>query len=160
MSDDDKIPIHGGGRMNKFQVRIMRMPHANDLALDLPLPEYQTTHAAGFDLVAALPADAPVIIAPGRRAVIPTGLAFALPPGVEGQIRSRTGLALHFGVAVLNSPGTLDADYRGELYVILVNLGREPFTVKRGMPIAQLVFVPTVRVNILEVEVSNLGQRE
>src|SRR6516165_4338115 len=95
------------------QVRIMRLPHA----ADLPLPAYQSAQAAGLDLVAAVPADvtkAPIVIAPGGRAAIPTGLAFALPAGIEGQIRPRSGLALHYGVTVLNSPGTLDADYRGE----------------------------------------------
>jgi dUTP pyrophosphatase len=133
----------------KFQVRIMRLPHA----ADLPLPAYQSAHAAGLDLVAAIPADSPIptIIVPGGRAAIPTGLAFALPPGIEGQIRPRSGLALHFGVTVLNAPGTLDADYRGELHVILVNLGAEPFTVTRGAKIAQLVFAPTVQAIIHEV---------
>src|SRR5215467_3805097 len=101
--------------MNKIQVRILRMPYTAHLAADLPLPGYEGTHSAGLDLMAAIPPDAPVTIAPGGRAAIPTGLAFALPAGVEGQIRSRSGLALHYGVTVLNSPGTLDADYRGEL---------------------------------------------
>src|SRR6516165_1026304 len=118
----------------KFQVRIMRLPHA----ADLPLPAYQSAHAAGLDLVAAVPADvtkAPIVIAPEGRAAIPTGLA----------------LALHFGVTVLNAPGTLDADYRGELHVILVNLGSEPFIVERGARIAQLVFAPIVQADIHEV---------
>ena len=105
--------------MNKVELRIMRLPHA----ADLPLPAYQSEFAAGLDLVAAVPADAPVIIAPGGRAAIPTGIAIALPPGVEGQIRPRSGLALRHGVTVLNSPGTIDADYRGEVQVILVNFG-------------------------------------
>jgi len=134
----------------KFQVRIMRLPHA----ADLPLPAYQSAHAAGLDLVAAVPADvtkAPIVIAPGGRAAIPTGLAFALPAGIEGQIRPRSGLALHFGVTVLNSPGTLDADYRGELQVLLVNLGSAPFIVERGARIAQLVLSPTVQAEIHEV---------
>jgi dUTP diphosphatase len=139
MTDDDKIPI------SRAEVQIMRLPHA----ADLPLPAYQSDHAAGLDLVAAVPE--PVIIAPGARAAIPTGLAFALPPWLEGQIRPRSGLALHFGVTVLNAPGTLDPDYRGELQVILVNLGAEPFTVTRGAKIAQLVFAPTVRASIHEV---------
>ena len=132
------------------QVRIMRLPHA----ADLPLPAYQSAHAAGLDLVAAVPADvtkAPIVIAPGGRAAIPTGLAFALPAGIEGQIRSRSGLALHHGITVLNSPGTIDPDYRGELHVILANLGSEPFIVERGARIAQLVFGPTVRVKLNEV---------
>jgi len=134
----------------KFQVRIMRLPHA----ADLPLPAYQSAYAAGLDLVAAVPADVtkvPIVIAPGGRAAIPTGLAFALPAGIEGQIRPRSGLALHFGVTVLNSPGTIDPDYRGELHVILANLGSEPFIVERGARIAQLVFGPTVRVKLNEV---------
>jgi dUTP pyrophosphatase len=136
--------------MNKIQVRVMRLPHA----ADLPLPAYQSAHAAGLDLVAAVPADvtkAPIVIAPGGRAAIPTGLAFALPAGIEGQIRPRSGLALHFGVTVLNSPGTLDADYRGELQVLLVNLGSAPFIVERGARIAQLVLSPTVQAEIHEV---------
>jgi dUTP pyrophosphatase len=120
-------------------VRIMRLPHA----ADLPFPEYQTEHAAGLDLVAAIPAGVPIIIAPGRRVAIPTGLAFALPPWMEGQVRPRSGLALHHGVTVLNAPGTLDADYRGELHVILINLGDEPFAVERGARIAQLVLSTT-----------------
>jgi len=131
-------------------VRVMRLPHA----ADLPLPAYQSAHAAGLDLVAAVPADvtkAPIVIAPGGRAAIPTGLAFALPAGIEGQIRPRSGLALHFGVTVLNSPGTLDADYRGELQVLLVNLGSAPFIVERGARIAQLVLSPTVQAEIHEV---------
>ena len=133
--------------MTKTEIRIMRLPHA----AGLPLPTYQSAHAAGLDLVAAVPAGAPVIIAPGGRAAIPTGLAFALPAGVEGQIRPRSGLALHHGVTVLNSPGTIDADYRGEVHVILVNLGAEPFVVERGARIAQLIFAPTVQVNLHEV---------
>ena len=133
--------------MNKTQVRIMRLPHA----ADLPLPAHQSAHAAGLDLQAAIPAGSPIVIVPGTRAAIPTGLAFALPAGIEGQIRPRSGLALHYGITVLNSPGTLDADYRGELHVILVNLGNEPFEVERGTRIAQLVFAPTVQAGVLEV---------
>jgi len=135
----------------KVQVKIMRLPHAANLAADIPLPEYQAEHAAGLDLQAAIPAGSPIVIAPGTRAAIPTGLAFALPAGIEGQIRPRSGLALHFGVTVLNSPGTIDPDYRGEVHVILVNLGTEPFEVERGARIAQLVFAPTVRASFHEV---------
>ena len=119
--------------MSKVEVCIMRLPHA----ADLPLPAYQSAHAAGLDLMAAVPAGAPVVIAPGGRAAIPTGLAFALPAGIEGQIRPRSGLALHHGVTVLNSPGTLDPDYRGEVHVILANFGHDPFAVERGARIAQ-----------------------
>jgi dUTP pyrophosphatase len=133
--------------INEDQVRIMRLPHA----ADLPLPAYQSAHAAGLDLVAAVPAGEPLIIAPGRRAAIPTGLALALPAGVEGQIRPRSGLALHHGVTVLNSPGTLDADYRGEVHVILANFGQDGFPVARGALIAQLVLSPIVQATICEV---------
>src|ERR1700680_4248362 len=105
------------------EVRIMRLPHP----ADLPLPAYQSALAAGLDLLAAVPADAPVEIAPGGRALIPTGVAIALPPGHEAQVRPRSGLAMRHGVTVLNSPGTIDADYRGEIQIILVNLGAEPF---------------------------------
>ncbi len=138
--------------MSKIQVRMMRLPHA----ADLPLPTYQSEHAAGLDLVAAVPADAPVIIAPGERATIPTGVAIALPPGSEGQIRPRSGLALRHGITVLNSPGTVDADYRGELHVILVNFGRDSFTIERGARIAQLVLAATLQAVICEV--ANLDQ--
>ena len=122
----------------RIEVRVVRLPHA----ADLPLPEYQSALAAGLDLVAAVPTDAPIDIAPGGRAMIPTGIAIALPPGHEGQIRPRSGLAIRHGITVLNSPGTIDADYRGELQVILVNLGSEIFVVRRGMRIAQIVIAP------------------
>ena len=133
--------------MNEIELRIMRLPHA----ADLPLPAYQSAHAAGLDIVAAVPADAPLIIAPGGRAAIPTGLAIALPPGIEGQIRPRSGLALRHGITVLNSPGTLDPDYRGEVHVILANFGDEPFPVARGARIAQLVVSATVQATLCEV---------
>ena len=133
--------------MKDVEVRIVRLPHA----ADLPLPAYQSELAAGLDLLAALPAGAPAVIATGGRASIPTGLVLALPPGVEGQIRPRSGLARDHGITVLNSPGTIDADYRGELQVILVNLGSDPFTVERGARIAQLVFAPAIRPDIREV---------
>jgi dUTP pyrophosphatase len=129
------------------RVRIVRLPHA----ADLPLPQYQSAHAAGLDLLAAVPADAPVEIAPGQRAMIPTGIAIALPRGSEGQVRPRSGLALRHGITVLNSPGTIDADYRGEIQVILVNLGSEPFVVSRGMRIAQLVVARVQHARLIEV---------
>jgi dUTP pyrophosphatase len=122
----------------------MRLPHGDDL----PLPAYQTEHAAGLDLHAAVAAEAPLVIAAGDRATIPTGIAVALPPGTEGQIRPRSGLAARHGVTVLNAPGTVDADYRGEIQVILVNHGRNPFAVERGMRIAQLIIAPTVHAII------------
>ena len=130
--------------MSRVEVRVRRLPHA----ADLPLPTYQSEHAAGLDLMAAVPAGAPVIIAPGERAMIPTGIAIALPAGVEGQIRPRSGLALKHGVTVLNSPGTVDADYRGEVAVMLVNLGTEPFVVSRGERIAQLVIAPVTQARL------------
>jgi dUTP pyrophosphatase len=130
-----------------LQVRVVRLPHA----ADLPLPQYQSAQAAGLDLLAAVPADAPVELAPGARAMIPTGVAIALPAGTEGQVRPRSGLAVRDGVTVLNSPGTIDADYRGELQVILVNLGAEPFVVRRGMRVAQLIVAPVQRAEMVEV---------
>ena len=135
----------------KFQVRIMRLPHSQNLAADISLPAYEGEHAAALDLCAAIPAGTLIVIASGERAAIPTGLAFALPPGIEGQIRPRSGLALHYGITVLNSPGTIAPDYRGEVHVILANFGAEPFEVERGARIAQLVFAPTVQAGVLEV---------
>jgi dUTP pyrophosphatase len=117
----------------------------------LPLPGYHSELAAGLDLVAAVPAAAPVTLAPGQRVAIPTGIAVALPAGFEGQIRPRSGLALRHGVTVLNSPGTVDADFRGEVQVILVNLGGDPFTIERGARIAQLVIAPALQATICEV---------
>jgi dUTP pyrophosphatase len=130
-----------------IDVRVLRLPHG----ADLPLPEYQTAHAAGLDLMAAVPVDAPVVLGPGARASIPTGLAIALPPGTEAQVRPRSGLAARNGVTVLNSPGTVDADYRGEVGVVLINHGGEPFTVTRGMRIAQLVVAPVSQAALREV---------
>ena len=132
----------------RIEVRLVRLPHA----ADLPLPDYQSALASGVDLLAAVPADAPVELAPGARAFIPTGIAIALPAGFEGQVRPRSGLAVRHGITVLNAPGTVDADYRGELQVILVNLGAEPFVVCRGMRIAQLVVAPVQRIKLVEVD--------
>jgi len=115
----------------------------------LQLPAYESEDAAGMDLSAAVPADDEVILAPGARALIPTGLAIELPRGFEAQIRPRSGLALHQGVTVLNSPGTVDADYRGEIGVILINFGTNPFVVRRGARIAQLVVCPVERVALI-----------
>jgi dUTP pyrophosphatase len=126
-----------------IDVRIMRLPHGKDL----PLPSYQSELAAGLDLLAAVPADAPLTIAPGARALVPTGIAIALPAGSEAQIRPRSGLAVKHGLTLLNSPGTIDADYRGEIKVILANLGTEPFTVERGMRVAQMVVAAYARVS-------------
>lgn len=125
---------------------IKRFPHARGLQL----PAYQSEDAAGLDLVAALEANAGVVLEPGGRALIPTGFAIELPKGYEAQVRPRSGLALNFGVAVLNSPGTIDADYRGEIGVILINLGSHPFEIKRGARIAQLVVSPVERLALEE----------
>jgi dUTP pyrophosphatase len=132
--------------VEKIEIEVMRLAHANDL----PLPAYQSELAAGFDLLAAVPADTPIVIAPGGRALIPTGLCMALPPGTEGQVRPRSGLAVRHGVTVLNAPGTIDADYRGEIHVLLVNHGSEPFTVNRGMRVAQLIIVRIMQATICE----------
>ncbi|MBV9239994.1 MAG: dUTP diphosphatase [Xanthobacteraceae bacterium] len=129
-------------------VRIARLPHGSDL----PLPTYQSAFAAGLDLYAAVPADAPLVLAPGTYAKIPTGITLALPPGTEGQVRPRSGLAAQHGVTLLNTPGTIDADYRGEISVLLINHGGAPFEVTRGMRIAQLVVADIVRVTVREAE--------
>ena len=128
-------------------VRITRLPHG----ANLPLPSYQSAHAAGLDLIAAVPQDAPLTLAPGARALIPTGIAIALPDGHEGQVRPRSGLAARHGLTVLNAPGTIDADYRGELQVLLINLGSEAVDVTRGMRIAQLVIAPVARAQLREL---------
>ncbi len=122
-------------------IRLKRLPHAEGLAL----PAYETAHSAGMDLRAAVPEDQPIVLTPGGRALVPTGLSIALPDDHEAQVRPRSGLALKFGITCLNSPGTIDADYRGEVGVILANLGGEPFTVRRGDRIAQLVIAPVTR---------------
>lgn len=130
--------------MNGIEIRLQRLPHSDGL----PLPRYESALAAGLDLVAAVGNDAPIVIAPGERALIPTGLAIALPAGFEAQVRPRSGLALRHGVTVLNAPGTIDADYRGEVQIILVNLGRESFTVERGARVAQLVVAATMQASL------------
>ncbi len=129
-----------------IDIAVVRLPHGADLAL----PAYASDDSAGMDLAAAV--DTALTMAPGERVLIPTGLGIALPPGYEAQIRPRSGLALKHGVTVLNSPGTVDADYRGEIGVILANFGAEPFTVKRGMRIAQLVVAPVSRARWQLVE--------
>ncbi|MBB5692412.1 dUTP diphosphatase [Muricoccus pecuniae] len=126
-------------------IRVLRLPHA----ADLPLPSYATEGAAAMDLLAAV--EAPLAIPPGGRALVPTGLRVALPPGHEWQIRPRSGLALKHGIVLPNSPGTIDEDYRGEVQVILLNAGTEPFTVERGMRIAQAVLAPVTHGDFEEV---------
>ena len=127
-----------------LSVRVQRLPHARDL----PLPDYATAQAAGLDLLAA----AAVEIAPMARALVPTGVALELPEGFEGQVRPRSGLAARHGVTVLNAPGTIDADYRGEVQVLLINLGPQPFCVTRGMRVAQLVIAPFVQAALVEAD--------
>jgi len=134
---------------------IVRMPHA----AELDLPAYETQGAAGLDLRAAVPADRPIILLPGRRALVPTGLVFELPSGYEGQVRPRSGLAFKHGITCLNTPGTIDSDYRGEVKVLLVNLGEEEFVVTRGMRIAQLVVAPVTRVQVEERSLANTTTR-
>jgi dUTP pyrophosphatase len=131
-----------------IEVEILRLPHA----ADLPLPAYQSASAAGLDLLAAVAADYPVVIAPGQFTAIPTGIAIALPAGLEAQVRPRSGLAARHGVTVLNAPGTIDADYRGEVAVLLINHGREAFSVERGSRIAQLIVAPVTIVTLREVK--------
>jgi dUTP pyrophosphatase len=133
--------------VSEVEVRILRLPHG----ADLPLPGYQSGLAAGLDLLAAVPEAAPLTLAPGARALVPTGIAIALPPGTEAQVRPRSGLAARHGVTLLNTPGTIDADYRGEIQAIMINLGSESFAVTRGMRIAQLIVAPVSRVRVVEV---------
>ena len=132
--------------MSRAVVEIKRLAHAKDL----PLPTYATEGAAGFDLAAAV--TAPVTLAPGARALVPTGFAMAVPPGFEAQVRPRSGLAAKNGVTVLNTPGTIDSDYRGEVGVVLINLGQAPFVVERGMRIAQVVVAPVTHARLVEAE--------
>ena len=129
-------------------VEIVRLPHA----ADLPLPAYATSGSAGLDLRAALPEDGPVTLGPGERALIPTGLSIAAPEGYEAQVRPRSGLAVKHGVTCLNTPGTIDSDYRGEVHALLINHGAEPFVVRRGERIAQMVVARYERVVWREVE--------
>jgi len=128
-------------------VRVERLPHAEGLAL----PAYETTGSAGMDLRAALPEFEPVVLAPGERRLVPTGLKIALEPGYEAQVRPRSGLALKHGVTCLNSPGTIDSDYRGEVGVILINHGKIPFEIQRGERIAQLVIASYAQAVMVEV---------
>ncbi|MCC6145359.1 MAG: dUTP diphosphatase [Candidatus Hydrogenedentes bacterium] len=126
--------------MNVARVSITRDPGTEDL----PLPEYATLHSAGMDLRAAV--HDPVILKPGERALVPTGLRIALPDGLEAQVRPRSGLAIRHGISMVNAPGTIDADYRGEIQIILINHGQEPFEINRGDRIAQLIVAPYLRV--------------
>ena len=139
--------------MSAVRVDVMRLEHG----ADLPLPEYATPDSAAVDLLAAVSDD--MVIAPGARVLIPTGLAIALPSGYEAQVRPRSGLALKNGITLLNTPGTIDADYRGEIGIIMANLGQEPFTVERGMRIAQMLVAPVSRVAWNSVDTLSESER-
>jgi dUTP diphosphatase len=133
--------------MMSIRVDVQQLPHAEGL----PLPAYQSADAAGLDLLAAVPETAPLTLEPGRHALVPTGLVIALPRGYEAQVRPRSGLAARHGVTVLNAPGTIDADYRGEVAVLLINHGDAPFTIRRGERIAQMVIAPVIKAELVRV---------
>lgn len=134
-----------------LEVQVVRLPAAEGL----PLPGYQSIGSAGVDLMAAIEENSVIILEPNAREVVPTGLAFAIPPGYEAQIRPRSGLAMRHGITVLNAPGTIDSDYRGEIGVLLVNLGSEAFQITRGIRIAQAVFAPVSHANFIETDQLN-----
>ncbi len=134
---------------------LVRLPHG----ADLPLPSYETAGAAGMDLRAAVPEDRPLLLQPGRRALVPTGLVFEIPDGFEGQVRPRSGLAMKHGITCLNTPGTIDGDYRGEVKVLLVNLGHDDFLVTRGMRVAQIVIAAVARASLEERSLAAETQR-
>jgi dUTP pyrophosphatase len=141
--------------MTEVEVKILRLPHGGGL----PLPAYKSAEAAGCDIAAAVAEDAPLVIPPGGRALVPTGFAIALPSGHEGQVRPRSGLSIEHGVTVINAPGTIDADYRGEVRVPIVNLGEAAFTITRGMRIAQLVVAPVTRASFIEADSLSESER-
>jgi len=134
--------------VSKLSVSIKQLPHGEGM----PLPAYQTPDAAGLDLLAAIPDDQPLTLSPGQRALIPTGLVIALPAGFEAQVRPRSGLAARHGITVLNAPGTIDADYRGEVAVLLINHGDAPFSIRRGERIAQMVVASVSQVELVATE--------
>ena len=138
-----------------IKIDIQQLPHGAGLAL----PAYQSAHAAGLDLLAAVPAGSPLMLAPGQRALVPTGLTIALPPGYEAQVRPRSGLASKHGVTVLNAPGTVDADYRGEIGVLLINHGDAPFAIQRGERIAQMVVAAVVRAELVAADALSATER-
>lgn len=148
------MTVRNASKTSGTKVGVVRLAHGKDL----PLPAYHSGAAAGLDLLAAIDWDEPLTLTPGARALIPTGLILELPTGFEAQVRPRSGLALKHGVTVLNSPGTIDADYRGEVSVLLANLSGVPFEIRRGERIAQLVVAPVTRVELIEV--MEVGQTE
>ena len=141
--------------MSEVEVRVLQLPHG----ADPPLPAYQTAHAPGLDLLAAVPAGAPLTLAPGARALVPTGIAIALPGDCEAQVRPRSGLAVKHGLTVLNTPGTIDADYRGEVQVLLINLGQAPVAIERSMRIAQMVVARVARARLTAAVSLDITQR-
>ncbi len=141
------LPMRKSAPEDAVELRVQRLPHGKGL----PLPSYQSARAAGLDLMAAVPADDAMIIARGARRLVPTGIAIALPAGFEGQVRPRSGLAARHGLTVLNAPGTIDADYRGEVQVLLINHGSDSVSITRGMRIAQLVVAPVSHAQLREV---------
>lgn len=134
---------------------LIRLPHG----AGIELPSYQTSGAAGMDLIAAVADDKPLTLLPNKRALVPTGLVFEIPGGFEGQIRPRSGLAFKHGITCLNTPGTVDSDYRGEVKVLLINLGEEPFEIKRGMRIAQMVIAPVTQASVIEISAASATAR-
>jgi dUTP pyrophosphatase len=138
-----------------IKIDIRQLPHAAGLML----PAYQSAHAAGLDLMAAVPEDSSLILSPGQRALVPTGLSIALPSGYEAQIRPRSGLASKHGVTVLNAPGTIDADYRGEIGVLLINHGDAPFTIRRGERVAQMVIASVARAELVSASALSATDR-
>ena len=134
--------------MSQITAQLMQLPHGQDL----PLPSYETAEAAGMDLRTAVPEDAPLTLKPGARELVPIGFSMAIPPGFEAQIRPRSGLALKHGIGLVNAPGTVDSDYRGEIKIILINLGHEDFAISRGMRIAQMIIAPVLQVAIEPVK--------
>jgi dUTP pyrophosphatase len=149
------IPEQSTPNAPRPSIGIVRLGHSQGL----PLPAYETAGAAGMDLRAAVPEDRPIVLLPGRRILVPTGLILEIPQGFEGQIRPRSGLALKHGITCLNTPGTIDSDYRGEVQVLLVNLGNDDFTITRTMRIAQIVFAAVVQVGIEERSLAGTSER-
>ena len=141
--------------MNQTKLTIIRLPHGEGL----DFPSYETPHAAGLDLRAACAQDAPIILSPGERKLVPTGMIFEIPPAHEGQIRPRSGLAYKNGITCLNTPGTIDSDYRGEVMVLLINHSVQDFKIERAMRIAQMVIAPVVQVVIDEAKLATTSQR-
>ncbi len=139
--------------MEEVKIKVKRLEHAKDI----PLPRYMTKESAGMDICAAVESE--LVLMPGQRALIPTGIAVELPEGFEAQIRPRSGLAIKYGIGMLNSPGTIDPDYRGEIKVILINLGEKPFKIKRGDRIAQMIISKIVRAKIEDVQELNPTER-